>query len=156
MPPHGTIAVTDYGWYHYLVGRNLPEVNFWTPSDRRVFRAPEFSPFFFKLKSPHNAICGLGYFARWSSLPDWLAWECFEKGNGCETLAEMQARIGAIRARIPYYTLRPLSNIGCILIVQPTFFPESEWVRQPADWPARTVDRKRYDLTVGEGTRVLG
>lgn len=28
------------------------------PSDRRAFRAPEFSLFLFKLKAPHNAICG--------------------------------------------------------------------------------------------------
>lgn len=154
-PSHGTVAVTDYGWYQYLVGRSLPEVNFWTPSDRRLFRAPEFSPFFFKLKAPHNAICGFGYFARWSSLPDWLAWECFGEGNGCASLEEMQTRIGAIRARIGYVPSGPLSNIGCILIVQPTVFPESAWVRQPADWPARTVDRKGYDLTIGEGQRVL-
>ena len=155
MPTHGTIAVTDYGWYQYLVGRSPPEVNFWTPSDRRPFRAPEFSPFFFKLKSPLNAICGFGYFARWSSLPDWLAWECFGEGNGCESLDEMRARISAIRARIRYVQSGTVSNIGCILMVQPTFFPESEWVRQPADWPVRTVDRKGYDLTVGEGKRVL-
>jgi MoxR-like ATPase len=46
----GTVAVTDYGWYEFLRGRGLPEVNFWTPSDRHVSRAPQFSPFFFKLK----------------------------------------------------------------------------------------------------------
>ena len=85
----GTIAVTDYGWYEFLQSRALPEVNFWTPSDRRGFRAPEFSPLFFKLKAPHNAIGGFGYFARWSSLPVWLAWECFGDGNGCASLHEL-------------------------------------------------------------------
>jgi putative restriction endonuclease len=85
---HGTIAVTDYGWYEFLLHRELQEVNFWTPSDRRAFYAAEFSPFFFKLKAPHNAICGFGYFTRWASLPDWLAWDCFEEGNGCGSLAE--------------------------------------------------------------------
>lgn len=78
---HGTIAVTDYDWYDFLRRRFEPEVNFWTPSDRRAFNAPEFSPFFFKLKAPHRAIGGFGYFARWSSLPDWLAWECFGPGK---------------------------------------------------------------------------
>ena len=64
----GTVAVTDHDWYEFLRRRQLPEVNFWTPSDHRRFSAPEFSPFFFKLKAPHNAIGGFGYFARWATL----------------------------------------------------------------------------------------
>jgi putative restriction endonuclease len=150
----GTVAVTDYGWYAFLRSRQLPEVNFWTPSDRRAFRAPAFSPFFFKLKKPHYAICGFGYFARWASLPDWLAWDCFREGNGCASLPEMRARIGAIRTRIGYVPAGPLSNIGCILLVQPTFFPPSAWVPQPDDWRGRTVSNKAYDLTSGEGRRM--
>lgn len=151
---HGTVAVTDLGWYDFLAPRHLPEVNFWTPSDRRPFRAPAFSPFFFKLKAPHRAIAGFGYFAKWSALPDWLAWECFEQGNGCETFAAMRSRIAAIRQRIGYVPDPAASNIGCILIVQPTFFPPEAWVRQPADWSDRTVSSKAYDLTVGEGRRI--
>jgi putative restriction endonuclease len=150
----GTIAVTDTGWYEYLSQRALEEVNFWTPSDRRSFRAPEFSPFLFKLKAPHNAICGFAYFARWSSLPDWLAWECFGEGNGCGSLAEMRERIGAIRQRIRYQPTNAPANIGCILLVQPTFFAPDDWIPQPADWHARTVTSKGYDLSVGEGHRV--
>jgi putative restriction endonuclease len=83
----GAVAVTDYGRYEFLSGRNLPEVNFWTPSERHVFQAPQFSPFFFKLKAAHNAVCAFGYFARWASLPDRLAWDCFMEGNGCGSLA---------------------------------------------------------------------
>lgn len=149
----GTIAVTDSGWYEYLSQQSLEEVNFWTPSDRRRFNAPEFSPFLFKLKAPHNAICGFAYFAQWSSLPDWLAWECFGRGNGCETLAEMRARIAGIRERIRY---EPTSaaNIGCILLVQPHFFTPDQWIPQPTDWHPRTVTSKGYDLSVGEGRRV--
>src|SRR5688500_8094157 len=78
---HGTIAVTDYGWYEFLSRRpGLEEVNFWTPSGRRPFHAAPFSPFLFKLKAPHNAICGFGFFASYAHLPDWLAWECFGVG----------------------------------------------------------------------------
>lgn len=150
----GTVAVTDSGWYEFLRDRRAPEVNFWTPSDRRAFRAREFSPFFFKLKAPANAICGFGYFARWSSLPDWLAWECFGEGNGCATYEEMRQRIAAIRRRIGYVADGP-GNIGCILLVRPTFFEPDEWIRQPVDWRARTVTSKGYDLTSGEGLRIL-
>ena len=99
----GTVAVTDFGWYARL--RSLPgleEVNFWKPSAQRPFVAPEFSPFFFKLKAPHEAICGFGYFARYSSLPDWLAWESFGLGNGVSSLAELRERIAAIRERIRF------------------------------------------------------
>lgn len=150
----GTIAVTDQGWYEFLRPRGLPEVNFWTPSDHHALRAPQFSPFFFKLKAPHNAIAGFGFFARWTSLPDWLAWETFGEGNGCATLAEMRTRIEAIRRRIDYAPTGTLQNIGCILLVEPVFFPRDAWVPQPRDWHGRTVRGKAYDLTSGEGKRV--
>lgn len=150
----GTLAITDTGWYEFLRNRQPAEVNFWTPSDRRRFNAPALSPFLFKLKAPANAICGFGYFARWSSLPDWLAWDAFGVGNGAVSFREMRARIDSIRARIRYVPDGPLSNIGCIIIVQPTFFPPDAVVPQPRDWPARTVSSKAYDLTQGEGARV--
>lgn len=150
----GTVAVTDFGWYEFLAPRNLAEVNFWTPSDRHPFAAPQLSPFLFKLKAPHRAIVGFGYFAGWSKLPDWLAWESFGEGNGCVSLDEMRHRIGRIRQRIRYVTPTGVANIGCILIAQPTFFQRSDWVRQPADWRDRTVSAKSYDLTRGDGKRV--
>ena len=151
---NGTVAVTDSGWYEFLARRSLPEVNFWTPSDRRTFVAPSFSPFFFKLKAPHRAIAGFGYFAKWSSLPDWLAWECFGEGNGCESFAALEARLAEIRTRIGYVPSGAVSSIGCIILVQPTFFPRDAWIPQPNDWPERTLSRLTYDLTVGEGKRI--
>jgi putative restriction endonuclease len=158
MPSHevvGTIAITDEGWYECLRTQpGLEEVNFWTPSARRPFRAEPYSPFLFKLRAPYNAICGFGYFARYSVLPDWLAWESFGHGNGCHDLAEMRQPIGGIRHRIRYEDAGGLNQIGCILIVQPLFFPPEAWVPQPADWPVRTQTSKRYDLTGGEGQRV--
>jgi putative restriction endonuclease len=150
----GTVAVTDTGWYEFLSRRSLPEVNFWTPSDRRRFSAPDFSPFFFKLKAPHRAIAGFGFFAKWSSLPPWLAWDCFGEGNGCESLDALEARLTAIRARIGYVPTGPVASIGCILLVQPVFFPRDAWIPQPGDWHDRTVSSTAYDLTVGEGKRI--
>lgn len=151
----GTVAITDSGWYEFLLGRGeLDEVNFWTPSARHAFNAPQYSPFLFKLKAPHNAVCGFGFFARWSKLPDWLAWDCFGTANGCDSLAEMRDRIGVIRERIGYREAEAPRNIGCILVVRPTFFPPDRWVPQPRDWPVRTQSSKRYDLSKGEGARV--
>ena len=138
----GTVAVTDHDWFEYLrTESDRSEVNFGHPSPRRGFRAPEFSPFFFKLRAPHNAICGFGYFARYTRLPVWLAWDCFEFANGFASLADMQARLGTER-------------IGCILIVQPTFFAPGDWIDQPRDWLGPIQSDKRYDLTSGEGRRI--
>jgi putative restriction endonuclease len=151
----GTVAVTDTGWYEYLRARpDLTEVNFWRPSSRRRFTAPEFSPFLFKLRSPMSAICGFGYFARWSPLPIWLAWETFEQANGCATQDEMEVRLAAIRERIRYEGGDVADYIGCTLLVGPVFFPQELWIRQPDDWKVRTQTDKKYDLSSGEGRRV--
>ena len=151
----GTFAITDFEWYEFLRDRpDLNEVNFWKPSARRAFKAPEFSPFFFKLRAPHNAICGFGYFARYTRLPDWLAWECFEEANGCTTLDAMRSRIHRIREGMRYRPGDMDAEIGCILVVEPTFFAPDAWIPQPTDWPVRTQTTKGYDLTVGQGLRV--
>ena len=131
-----------------------PRGQFWTPSNRKPVRALPFSPFLFKLKAPHNAICGYGYFARWASLPDWLAWDAFGQGNGASSLQELRARIARLRQRIGYVAPDALAAIGCILIVEPAWFAPSEWISQPSDWPRTTLGAKRYDLSVGEGRRV--
>ena len=149
----GTIAITDYDWYRRLSSEPVEEVNFWKPSSTRAFYAEEFSPFIFKLRAPHNAICGFGFFARYSRLPDWLAWETFGVGNGCASLEEMRTRIYGIRQRIRFRGLAP-SEIGCILLVNPVFFPPERWVAPPKDWPPRTQAEKKYDITEGEGARV--
>lgn len=153
----GVIANTDFGWYQRLRERpELDEVNFWKPSAGRVFRAEKFTPILFRLKAPHSAICGFGYFSRYSVLPDWLAWHTFGPGNGCENLAEMRDRISAIRMGWPGSEpdlVLPF-QIGCILIVQPVLFPPDSWVADPDDWPIRTQSYKTYDLESGEGARV--
>jgi putative restriction endonuclease len=151
----GTIAITDYGWYEFLASRpGLHEVNFWSPSPRRAVVAPEFSPFFFKLRAPHNAICGFAYFARYSVLPAWLAWECFEQGNGCTSWQEFNIRLEALRKGFRFKQEGHVSNIGCTLLLHPTFFRREDWVRQPSDWHVRTQVSKKYDLETGEGARV--
>jgi putative restriction endonuclease len=118
----GTIAITDEGWYRFCAEHpEVMELNFWTPSARRSFRAPSFSPFLFKLRAPHNAICGFAYFVQFSTLPDWLAWESFGLGNGCLSLQAMQARISSIRARIRYDESTGSDEIGCIQLIAPVF-----------------------------------
>jgi HNH endonuclease len=153
---NGTVAITDHGWYDFLLTqKGLDEVNFWTPSAHWAFRGDVGSPFFFKLKARHgHAICGFAYFAGYTRLPDWLAWETFEAKNGCPTFESMRDRIGGIRARIDYRAQSPSNEIGCILLAQPTFFQPDDWVVGPLDWPPANLRHKRYDLTAGEGRRI--
>jgi putative restriction endonuclease len=154
MAHPGTIAVTNYEWYNFLRQReSWDEVNFWTPSAHFAFRAPEFSPFLFKLKAPHKAIRGFGYFARYSALPEWLAWECFGQANGCDSFEEMHARLEKIRQGFRYAQGEGIQQIGCIIVVNVTFFEPRDWIVQPRDWPPRNLRPMPYDLNVGEGAR---
>lgn len=128
----GFVAVTDPGWYQHLSRTPGPkDANFWRPS-ARAFRLDVGTPFFFKLKAPHHAIAGLGYFAGFSVLPDWLAWDTFAEANGVANLADLRGRLANIQggARIQ---ADPGGRIGCCLIAEATFFPREHWVRPPDD-----------------------
>ncbi len=152
----GYIAITDSDWYEFLRDRGpLDEVNFWTPSGSRRFETVEpGAPIFFKLKTPHNAIGGFGVFTRADVLPDWLAWECFGEQNGAESFEDMRARIEHYRRRNKI-AAQPIPHVGCLVIGQPLFFREPDWVRQPSDWGLHTQQGKTYDLSAGEGRRVF-
>ncbi len=153
---HGYLAITDFDCYAFLRARGpFDEVNFWTPSGRQRFEVVEpGSPIFFKLKKPHDAVAGFGVFTRSDILPDWLAWECFGERNGASSFGEMRRRVDRIRARNKIAP-EPIPRVGCVVIGQPIFFRESEWVRQPRDWPLHTQKGMRYELSHGEGRRVL-
>ncbi|MGF1467086.1 MAG: HNH endonuclease [Sandaracinaceae bacterium] len=150
---HGYIGVTDPGWWEHL--RQTPEpqeANFWSPSTRQR-RLALGTPFFFKLRAPHRAVAGFGYFAGFSVLPDWLAWETFGAANGVASLDELRRRLSRIRQRNRMED-RDGGEIGCAMIAEAVLFPESDWVDPPADWASQTVSGKAYDLTSGEGARI--
>lgn len=155
MAQPGTIAITDYDWYDSLSKqRTWDEVNFWKPTTTQRFRAPEFSPFLFKLKAPHRAIAGFGYFARYSELPEWLAWDCFGPANGSGSFEEMHARLEKIRTKIKAAPQKGILQIGSIVVVNATFFSRNEWIPQPRDWAESNLRHTVYDLDVGEGARI--
>lgn len=149
----GFLAVTNPSWYECLSQLEGPlDANFWRPSTRRV-GLDVGAPFLFKLKAPHHAIAGFGYFAGFSVLPDWLAWDTFGRANGVGGLDELRGRVGAIQrgARID---AAPGGLIGCGLIAEARFFPPEAWVKPPADWKVRSQTGMGYDLSQGEGRRV--
>lgn len=151
----GYIANTHSDWFDFLVQKgHWEEVNFWNPSDYYAFRGEPGSPFFFRLKSPRNAIGGFGFVSGFAKLPEWLAWECFAQGNGAETFTEMQERLNTIRVQNNIRGGGELKQIGCILLSDALFFPRDMWIPQPTDWGRQNMRYKGYDLTEGEGHRV--
>jgi len=100
MPPvDGFVAVTDPGWYEHLSRTPGPkDANFWRPS-ARAFRLDVGTPFLFKLKAPHNAIAGYGYFAGFTILPDWLAWDTFGDRSHARALLDGHPRRAATEHR---------------------------------------------------------
>lgn len=149
---NGFLGVTDQDWYEFLFARQpLDEVNFWRPSGKTLRLTPG-TPFFFKLKAPHNAIAGFGFFARASVIPAALAWEAFGVKNGAPDEPTMRRRIERYRASGP--DSNGDYNIGCLMIAEPVLFAPGDWVPQPSDWGSQTVTGAQYDLTRGEGARL--
>ncbi len=125
----GYIANTDQGWFDFL--RQQPaqeEVNFWNPSGRNVFRGKIGSPFIFRLKAPVNMIGGFGLVSWADRMPEWLAWECFGRGNGASTLDGLRSQIQRLRQRSDIQAGPALDQIGCIILSQPVFLPPDLWI----------------------------
>lgn len=150
----GYIANADFEWYEFLSAHSeYLEINFWQPSGGRSFRAiSPGDPFFFRLKSPYNAIGGFGYLSRHEILPAWLAWDTFEMANGTPSFREMTRRIAKYR-RLPEDP-HGENKIGCLMIVDPIFFPRESWIREPESWHQNTVQGQKIDLSSGEGLRI--
>jgi putative restriction endonuclease len=147
------VGVTDDGWFEYLRARKPDEVNFWQPSGGREFRSLQpGEPFLFKLHSPKNFIVGGGFFIRYSALPCSLAWEAFGEKNGVSDHTEFVARIRKYRnRREEILEHEPDPVVGCNVLAQPFFFPQTAWIPAPADWSPNIVQGKTYDSTLEPG-----
>jgi putative restriction endonuclease len=147
------VGVTDYDWFRlHAAKHDVQEVNFWRPSPDATFKALQTGEMYlFKLHSPRNYIVGGGFFARFVQLPISLAWEAFGEGNGVQSLSEMRRRIAKYRPQ----PIGPLENpsIGCILLAEPFFFSETDWIPIPPDFSLNIVSGKGYssdDASTGE------
>jgi putative restriction endonuclease len=150
------IANTDYEWYRFLIARpDIDEVNFWRPGTTNFQALVPGEPLLFRLKTPYNAIAGVGFFVKFSILPASFAWAVFGIKNGAASEQEMRARIEKYRRR--FRRASPVGreyDIGCIVLAQPTFFQEQAWVAEPHSWPSTIVAGRTEDLTRGDGTRI--
>jgi len=152
VPPRCFIGVTDREWFNFLESRSpLEEVNFWQPSGGGgAFRAIEpGQPFLFKLRYPENCIVGGGFFGHYTKLPVSLAWDTFGEANGAISLRAMRANIERLRSRPT--AAQEDYEIGCIVLVDPFFLPQQDWIPTPSDWAPNIVQGKRYDLTTSPG-----
>lgn len=145
------VGITDFDWFTYLSAQKPDEVNFWQPSGHNQFRSLQpAEPFLFKLRSPRNFIVGGGFFSHFSLAPLNLAWEAFGQNNGVTSLVEMRSRIWKLRKTQP---TKDEPIIGCILLQQPFFFDEPEWV-PVSDWPMNTVRGKGYSTDELRGKEI--
>jgi len=142
------LGVTDNNWYRYLSLIQPEDVNFWQPGGKLKFKAiVPGAPFLFKLKYPLNAIGGIGFFSSHTFLPINVAWDVFEEKNGCGSFAELQKMILNHRS-----DNNPNPTIGCIVLTNPIFFKQEDWIPTPANWSNSIVQGKGYstDEQIGE------
>lgn len=145
------VAVTDSEWYKLHTSKSvIDEVNFWRPSPEAGFKVLSLGePLLFKLHAPNNYIVGGGFFAKFIQLPLRLAWETFGEGNGVRSLEEARARIAKYR-RTPIQAGED-PQIGCIVLVEPFFFPREQWIPVPADFSLNIVSGKSYSTDEESG-----
>ncbi len=152
------VAVTDNDWFRFLRERDatvgVDEVNFWYPKPwgGRFGVLSDGQPLLFKLKSPHNAIAGGGFFRHYIEWPLSMAWDAFGEKNGTPSRLEFWRRITRLRREHP----RPGDDptIGCILLVEPFFWPEELWIHDPPGWHRNIQRGQTYDLREGEGAQI--
>jgi putative restriction endonuclease len=119
-------------------------MNFWQPGGLSHFKAIEKgSPFLLKLKSPINKIAGIGFFTSHSILPIDFAWEVFQNRNGTENFLGFYSKIKSYRDSSN--TIEKNPNIGCIVLTNPIFFNQEDWITLPENWSRNIVQGKTYN-----------
>ena len=145
------VGITDYDWFKlHAAKQSVDEVNFWKPSSQLGFKVLGWGePFLFKLHAPRNFIVGGGFFTKFLRLPVSLAWETFGEANGARNLDEVRIRIAKYRK----HPIAPNEDpvIGCILLEEPFFFDEQDWIPVPSDFKAGIQMGKSYDMETGTG-----
>lgn len=140
------VGVTDNKWFKYLAENQPDEVNFWQPGGRQTFKTIEpGAPFLFKLHSPFNFIVGGGFFVQHSFLPLSIAWQAFGEKNGAHDFTTFSQAVRNYRKRTG--GVEPDPTIGCIVLAEPFFLEEKNWIPAPEDWKPSIVQGKTYDTT---------
>lgn len=148
------IAITDEYWFNTLRSLGpLDEVNFWRPSPRTFQALTPGELFLFKLHYPNNYIVGGGLFATYSELPVSLAWDAFEKKNGAISLNGLRHKISSYR-NIDLNSYEDF-KIGCILLEQPFFLPEEQWIPMKGVMPPNIQTGMSFDTATEPAKTIL-
>lgn len=146
------VGITDKDWYEQLKAQKPEEVNFWRPGSSNFKALQPNDMFLFKLHHPANYIVGGGFFVRFSLLPSFLAWQAFGLKNGTASYEELQKRINKYRSRNGIEGNN--APIGCIILTEPFFFDEHDWIPVPKDWNLNIVQGKTYETNTELGNRL--
>jgi putative restriction endonuclease len=146
------VGITDKDWYEQLKAQKPEEVNFWKPGSSNFKALEPNDMFLFKLHHPANFIVGGGFFVRFSLLPSFLAWQAFGMKNGTTSYEELQKRIKKYRSRNGINSDN--APIGCIILTEPFFFDEHDWIPVPIDWNPNIVQGKTYETTTELGNHL--
>jgi len=148
------VAITDYEWFKQLSALRPDEVNFWRPSGQRFSLTPS-EPLLFKLhrtrKIRRDFIVGGGFFSHFTALPLTFAWDVFGTKNGAADLQQMRQRVWKYREKREED--RGDEVIGCVLLQQPFFFPEQDWI-PVSDWSSSVQVTKIYDTSEPRGNEI--
>jgi putative restriction endonuclease len=127
------VAVTDIEWFEFLFRladdrQQLDEVNFWNPSGRPLRSFGPGEPIFFRLKAPHNAIGGYGFFAHFTTMRLDEAWGCFEEKNGAPGLPELASSIANYRGEDASELMQSTPIVGCTILRDAVFWEPRRWI----------------------------
>lgn len=78
-----------------------------------------------------------------------MAWDAFREKNGAADFHSFKRSIALYRQKRGLDTLDP--EVGCIVLSDPFFFDEADWIPAPDDWASNIVQGKTYDDFDAEG-----
>jgi putative restriction endonuclease len=99
-------------------------------------------------------VAGFGTFVYHSVVPLHLAWDAFGEVNGCGTMTELIELIGQYRHAAPQPEAAMTWQIGCTMLSNVRFYPESEWL--PLSFPPGLMTGKSLDVQSEGGQLIWG
>ncbi len=146
------IGNTDSEWFEFHREEQPESVNFWRPQGSRNFKVLQpGQPFLFRRKSPIKKIGGVAFFAGFEALPLSVAWSYFGKENGASTFEGFRDKIYEIRSKASRVAFEHDPTIGCIILNNPIFFSDQDFIELPFHFPGSIVQGKGMETDSGDG-----